>query len=660
MSEPSAKRSRVQRELLSDGSCTRGALVSCLQKLQSAGLLKGDLGKGSRSAARREAQSAIEEHALADTPYGRVVQRLDLGTPALCQWEYVNPFAYLYHLTRMSKGFSELMTATLGSAQGPLRIVLYIDEVNPGNPLRPDKGRSTQSIYWCFADWPQWALQRAGVWLLFGVVRSSLVSELQAGESGLMRHVMKIFFAEHGHSFSRGSLINTASGQSLLQASFGGFLADEKAHKEILLAKGASGTKPCITCKNVVRHIDPVHRSDYLQGLDCVSYEKLDYNSNADVFLMADRLVAAKAGGMSKKDFAQLQLIFGLSYNEHGLLFDPSSRSVLLPVDNCLRDWMHALVSGGVASTEIALLLHALRAEGVTLEMIQRFAVTFTLPKARGKVQQSWFSDQRLNDDTVRSFASEQLSMVPILECFLSRVVKPLGMLPDHVKCFSLLRRLLEMLCLGPHDAIPYTAAIRDVILEHNHLFCRVYPDSIKPKFHHLLHIPDNMRTLGVLLSCFVTERKHRAVKKAACHVFRHFEHTVLADLINSQVEQFQEGNVERSFLIEPKQVAAPGETLLTAVAAALPCGEIRAGDICCLAGRRLGKVMAFWRRSEPKSDIAIEIDLFAHDGGEDATLWRSTTAARAFVAEQELIAAVPWAPQGDAAIRAILPDRWR
>ena len=86
MSEPSAKRSRVQRELLSDGSCTRGALVSCLQKLQSAGLLKGDLGKGSRSAVRREAQSAIEEHALADTPYGRVVQRLDLGAPALCQW----------------------------------------------------------------------------------------------------------------------------------------------------------------------------------------------------------------------------------------------------------------------------------------------------------------------------------------------------------------------------------------------------------------------------------------------------------------------------------------------------------------------------------------------------------------------------------------------
>ena len=167
--------------------------MSCLQKLQSAGLSKGDLGKSSRSAARREAQSAIEEHALADTPYGRVVQRLDLGTPALCQWEYVNPFAYLYHLTRMSKGFSELMTATLGSAQGPLRIVLYIDEVTPGNPLRPDKGRSTQSIYWRFADWPQWALRRAGAWLLFGVVRSSLVSELQAGESGLMRHVMKIF-----------------------------------------------------------------------------------------------------------------------------------------------------------------------------------------------------------------------------------------------------------------------------------------------------------------------------------------------------------------------------------------------------------------------------------------------------------------------------------
>ena len=42
-----------------------------------------------------------------------------------------------------------------GSRQGPeAKIVLYIDEVCPGNPLRPEKSRTTQAVYWAMADLP--------------------------------------------------------------------------------------------------------------------------------------------------------------------------------------------------------------------------------------------------------------------------------------------------------------------------------------------------------------------------------------------------------------------------------------------------------------------------------------------------------------------------
>ena len=48
-----------------------------------------------------------------------------------------------------------------------------------------------------------------------------------------------------------------------------------------------------------------------------------------------------------------------------------------------------------------------------------------------------------------------------------------------------------------------------------------------------MLHIPDNMRAIGNLLSCFVTERKHRSIKAAALHSFRHVEHTIAIDIVN-------------------------------------------------------------------------------------------------------------------------------
>ena len=60
-----------------------------------------------------------------------------------------------------------------------------------------------------------------------------------------------------------------------------------------------------------------------------------------------------------------------------------------------------------------------------------------------------------------------------------------------------------------------------------------------KPKLHHMHHVVDGMEGLGKLLSCFVCERKHKTVKYAAPHVFRHIEHTVLAHVINRQCHQF-------------------------------------------------------------------------------------------------------------------------
>ena len=111
------------------------------------------------------------------------------------------------------------------------------------------------------------------------------------------------------------------------------------------------------------------------------------------------------------------------------------------------------------------------------------------------------------------------------------------------------------------------------------------FPGATIPKFHHAFHIPENMMRVGKLLSCFVTERKHRISKSAACNVFRHIEHTVLADCINRMCDLIT--GDETIFLPQhmpkAKRLQIDDQILLHSIEAVLLCGPVKCGDIVWL-----------------------------------------------------------------------------
>jgi len=400
----------------------------------------------------------------------------------------------------------------------------------------------------------------------------------------------------------------------------------------------------------------------YLVGLDCCDVALLDRHTNETFFEMVDRLRAAKAAGMSKTKFAELERILGLSYNEAGLMYDDRLRTILKPIDHCIRDWMHTLVSGGVAGTEMSLLLQAMKSHGVGYDKVQSFAKGFTLPTSRGKVNLAWFSDARIGDDQLRSFASEQLNMLPILLCFVIEVVEPLGIMPMHIASFLMLYDIVEILSMGPHASIPHLNALSARITEHHEAFKLIYPGFIKPKWHHMLHIPDNMKELGVLLSCFVTERKHRIVKNAACHVFRHYEHTVLADLVNRQAQDFADGKVlQRWNMLNPKTIhIEKGVAMQKAAVASLPCGEVRTGDLVALRGRRVGRLIAFWSDSAGEdAEIAAQFVEYRLSSVRGPIGVVTSTEVTCFSDVAEIIGPLVWASRSDSAITVVLPRLW-
>ena len=153
---------------------------------------------------------------------------------------------------------------------------------------------------------------------------------------------------------------------------------------------------------------------------------------------------------------------------------------------------------------------------------------------------------------------------------------------------------------------------LRSLIVEHSALFARIYKDHVKPKFHHLFHIPENMRFTKRLLSCFVTERKHRSIKAAGLHTFRNIEHTVTIDIVNRFAEEARENNnlYEKQFLLEYRAVVLAGMNLQTSKRASLQCGTVCNKDVVFFASPggqgRISIVSSFYRAQD--SDIFAEV----------------------------------------------------
>ena len=66
----------------------------------------------------------------------------------------VNPMAYLWVAIKAGGGFLKYLLTRLdrtgNSADKPWRLVVYADEIVPGNPLAVSNSRKVYAMYWSF------------------------------------------------------------------------------------------------------------------------------------------------------------------------------------------------------------------------------------------------------------------------------------------------------------------------------------------------------------------------------------------------------------------------------------------------------------------------------------------------------------------------------
>ena len=114
---------------------------------------------------RREAEgwSAADAQLLAAyTPYGPVMKRLKVPhrLHGDVEVEFADPRALLWLEMKVSPAYSAFLQQTLPNWTS--EIVVYSDDVRPGNVQRPDSGRLYYAYYYAILEMPSW--WRSGPW----------------------------------------------------------------------------------------------------------------------------------------------------------------------------------------------------------------------------------------------------------------------------------------------------------------------------------------------------------------------------------------------------------------------------------------------------------------------------------------------------------------
>ena len=211
---------------------------------------------------------------------------------------------------------------------------------------------------------------------------------------------------------------------------------------------------------------------------------------------------------------------------------------------------------------------------------------------------------------------------------------------------------ILGLLATGPDEAPHHCELLRQNMSALHALHSKL-SDDFKPKMHHMHHIVDGMQWLGKLLSCFVTERKHRHVKDSALHVFRHLEHTVLYDVVNKQCQQMLEGVelFKEQFLERPCDV--PGvPNLRRSTRAVLKCGGLYVGDVVYTAACTCGRVRMFY---EYRDEMLVHLSLY-HSVAGAPDVFDERLSEDTFVDTREVVDACTWFYDSPSIVKVAVP----
>ena len=97
------------------------------------------------------------------------------------------------HSAQMRKFLTQVRSNRPSSFRRPWNIVIYSDEVTPGDPVKPRNDRKFQTVYWSFMEFGNTALSHEEAWFCMMTEYSHVINEVQAGMSQVFAQIINPF-----------------------------------------------------------------------------------------------------------------------------------------------------------------------------------------------------------------------------------------------------------------------------------------------------------------------------------------------------------------------------------------------------------------------------------------------------------------------------------
>ena len=517
---------------------SQAALSSLLNEIKNS----GPIGACSRQTIKR----AREEKVDASTPFGKVVQQLEVDTVqgGAMQIPYAHPWALLHHALNSSQEFEAFVLKKMlqhdSSETSKWGIIFYSDEITPGNVLRHDNKRRVQGCYWSLRQYGWENMCCEALWFPLFTVRSRIVKRIKGDFGALVSAAMKSFFKDP-HDGSKGITILG----KLMFFDIDINTGDEGAIKISLDIKGASGILVCGICPFVTKmasRLEDFDESGTLVSIAEFDTSKLSAHTD-DSFRQTVAYVNSQKDCLPKAEFDKLEKCNGINFCPCGVV---ATLPMFRPISTLMYDWSHVMIVSGLFNLEVG-------------EMIQRkffkprdadeFLQSFTWPKKASVTGKTIFSKisppkkkaAGQKSATLKADASECLGAYAVLQVFMMTQLLGISPLLDKVvECFSLLCEILDMLRCATLGIAVSCNKLHEIMAKYLNMHKEIY-EHVIPKHHYALHLAPMLQFFGGLISCLVHERMHRLVKRIANDMRNtsglRFEKSVLLGVLNLRLQ---------------------------------------------------------------------------------------------------------------------------
>jgi len=478
------------------------------------------------------------------------------------------------------------------------------------------------------------------VWVLFGVIRTHVLKEIDVPVSSVMRTVMRRLEVLRTHGW-----VLVGAPATLCFARVWKLVGDEAALKSVWQNKGAGGTQLCLFCKNVCEHSVASMGDGYLVNPGEPDVDKFDMRSDADVWAANDILRARKPV-MGKGAFESLEQSMGFGFDERGLLSDLALRDVAKPISMTAFDAMHVCLSSGVANEEIYNVLEALRdAHRIKYADIGAIIESWRLPhkaeiKFRYELRHTFcaaFEKPCRKSGSFKCDASMVLVVYELLRHYLLHVItdEQKYRVRKEMKSYLELASFLDLYLHAKNVAsVAVAPLLRAASARYLVARDQAYPGAFRPKHHMMQHIaPQLVAWDGLLVDCFAHERRHKMVKQKAepLENTTRFERTCTALALLTYETELNAMDVGSGMLIGACEKLA-GDSPFTVSHGVEQYGNTaHSGDYLCSQGlpRQAFKVIAGAKHGEDYGVLCQELRAVDREGhGQWSSTWAYDPAA--------------------------------